>query len=101
LAPELKDRVDKNSSTIIRGIGRKLRCYILRNEELLVKQYKSGIPKYARNLEAIALAKSSWTIYNRRIENETKEERDQSLKEYDEITNPLALLCDRYNKNAI
>lgn len=66
-----------------------------------MKQYKSGIPKYARNLEAIALAKSDRTIFKRKKENESKEERKQRLKEYDEITNPLALLCDRYNKNAI
>jgi hypothetical protein len=35
LAPELKDQVDENSSTILRGIARKFKQHILDNEMLL------------------------------------------------------------------
>jgi hypothetical protein len=71
---KLKDRVDKNSSKFIRGIGRKFKRYILKNKERLMALYKPASRQYALIVEAIELAKSATPIYCKIDENELMEQ---------------------------
>lgn len=63
--------------------------------------YETGKPEYAYYKEAIELAKDAKTIYGRIDQNERPDQREARLARYKDITNPLALLCFRYNKHAI